>query len=250
MLAYELYLNNQNYTGEFFDHHPPRLLKKIYVNKEWNITIDTKSLSEYGEQNFQDQSYNNKFLQNWLSMPLESSNKEWLNLPFKITGSNSLPPYLRIKGKYEKKGNKENITLELSGKDDHKKNISLKSKLILSNSKISNLKQEFPENGIDIIVRIDKDNYKIKEKDKDKNLFDAYIESKIIIKDMVFKSDLFTKISESFFSYVTEKQKPDVYIPESIDRDNFFEIVVLPSDSSIKYDPKTSGKDRSLKKKK
>lgn len=41
-LAYELYLNNQEYTGEFVDHKP-RLLKKIYVNKE-KITIDHKKI--------------------------------------------------------------------------------------------------------------------------------------------------------------------------------------------------------------
>ena len=181
-------MNNQEYTGEFVDHKP-RLLKKIYVNKE-KITIDHKKIEEYGEQNYQDQSNKNKFLQNWLSRPLETSNKNWLNLPFKSTGSGSLPPYLRIDGKCIINEKEESITLKLKGNDpkNKKKKLLIESKLDISSSK-----ENFSED-MDIIIRLDKKNYTI----GGHPLFDAYVKSKIITNNMVFNSNLFNKISKYY----------------------------------------------------
>ena len=57
------------------------------MNKN-NIKIDNKTREEYGSELTNDQG----FIQDWLSMPLNTSNTKLLNLPDKRTGSRSSPP--------------------------------------------------------------------------------------------------------------------------------------------------------------
>lgn len=136
MLAYELYLKNKESTGEVVKKTKP--IKKIFVNKN-NIKIDNKTREEYGSELTNDQG----FIQDWLSMPLNTSNTKLLNLPDKRTGSRSSPPYIKIYGIYENNKSKEKISLSISGKDPlnlngNKKNFVAEldlSKLELSHSK-------------------------------------------------------------------------------------------------------------------
>jgi hypothetical protein len=110
LLAYELYLKNKESTGEVVKKTKP--IKKIFVNKN-NIKIDNKTREEYGSELTNDQG----FIQDWLSMPLNTSNTKLLNLPDKRTGSRSSPPYIKIYGIYENNKSKEKISLSISGKD-------------------------------------------------------------------------------------------------------------------------------------
>ncbi len=95
MLAYDLYLKNKEYEGNPVKSESP--LKKMYVSKS-TIEVDDKTKDEYGK----DTNPRTEFIQNWLSMPLNTVNADRLNLPDKTTGSRSRQPYLRIFGKLEK----------------------------------------------------------------------------------------------------------------------------------------------------
>jgi hypothetical protein len=63
-------------------------IKKIFVNGD-KIIIDLKKREEYSSELSSDAS----FLQDWLSMPLNTSNKDLLNLPDKRTGTSQRKPY-------------------------------------------------------------------------------------------------------------------------------------------------------------
>ena len=77
MLAYELYLNNKESKTPVVK--APKLLKKIYVNED-KVGVDSKALEEYGSNVRYD------FLQEWLSMPMNTADEDLLNLPYRGTG--------------------------------------------------------------------------------------------------------------------------------------------------------------------
>src|SRR5918994_2460093 len=94
MLAYEFYLQNRDSKSNAVKSVTP--IKKIFVVGD-NIIIDPKTREEYGSELSTDAS----FLQDWLSMPLNTSNKDLLNLPDRRTGTSQRKPYISIYGMYK-----------------------------------------------------------------------------------------------------------------------------------------------------
>ena len=173
------------------------------------------------------------FIQDWLSMPLNTSNTKLLNLPDKRTGSRSSPPYIKIYGIYENNKSKEKISLSISGKDplnlNGKKNFVAEfnlSKSDLSHSKDHQPIYNFPAEG-DLILNLDKKNYTI----SDQLLYEKYIKSEIIDRNDFFSPRKFIEISNKFFKYVKKMSKPDFakYNKTS------FELYILPETGVIKY---------------
>ena len=119
MLACELYLQNRDFKGGVAKVTRP--IKKVFVSAN-EVVIDDKSREEYGSE----LNNNNGFIQDWLSMPLNTSDVELLNLPDKRTGTRSPSPYVKIYGSYEKNKNKEKIRLSINGKNTFERQNSKK----------------------------------------------------------------------------------------------------------------------------
>jgi hypothetical protein len=157
MLAYELYLNNKDSKSEAVKKL--RLLKKIFVNKD-KIEIDTKTLDEYGSEIIDTgQSPALNFLQQWLSMPLNTTDVDKLNLIDKRTGTRSPLPYVRIYGKLIINKNEKEISLEIEGKDPE----NVKSKLSFSSNLDLSTFAETPSRPTTdkIVLNIEKAKYQI-----------------------------------------------------------------------------------------
>ena len=162
MLTYELYLNNKESRSAIVKKS--KLLKKIYVNIG-RVTIDSKALEEYGKSN----EYN--FLQEWLSMPLNTSDAERLNLSDKRTGSRSPSPYVKIYGRCKINKNKRHIILNIYGKDSN--NIKLKRSFESELDLLDDPPTEtFSIPTDQIILNIEKQRYQIGKN----NLFKSYVE--------------------------------------------------------------------------
>jgi hypothetical protein len=86
MLAHEFFLKNRDSESNPVKNENP--IKNIFVNGD-KIIIDLKRREEYSSELSSDAS----FLQDWLSMPLNTSNKDLLNLPDKRTGTSQRKPY-------------------------------------------------------------------------------------------------------------------------------------------------------------
>jgi hypothetical protein len=209
MLAYDLFLKNKsngdvNLTKSIFP------LKKIFVNKN-EISVDEKTLDGYGSE----KSPKFSFIQEWLQMPLITTNLSKLNLPYRYAGANSKKPYLEIFGAFES-SKKKNPVIRLS--IDDKKNEFVAELDLLTN------KQTTSADG-EVLTKIDKENYKI----LGKNLFGAYVDAGMIDENGKFSSALFIKISKKFFEFVKAAKFEDFKT-----RINF-RLMILPSSEKIDY---------------
>lgn len=218
MLAYDLYLKNKVSTDRIVKNVKP--IKKMYINED-GISIDHLTMEEYGSRISSDPFVS--FLQHWLSMPLNNSDAELLNLPDKRTGSRSASPYIRLFGKLKKtKSNELKLELSITGKDEDGQNQSFVAEL----DPIS-LEENIISSG-NIIVNLDKKSYLI----NNITLLSKYVSSKIINEKRSFPSPKFKEISGTFFEYVKHRS-----IPEQIKKGGqiFFEIYLLPSKEKINH---------------
>lgn len=143
------------------------------------------------------------FVQDWLKMPLNTSNANLLNLPDKRTGPRSPSPYVKIYGYYKTYKTNQKITLSVTGKDPSKINEDDNEKQFSSELDVLTQESNFNADG-DIILGLDRKNYTI----SDSLLYTKYLDSKIISEKGIFSSSLFREISEKFFEYVKSKQIP------------------------------------------
>jgi hypothetical protein len=217
MLACELYLQNRDFKGGVAKVTRP--IKKIFVSAK-DIVIDDKSREEYGSELNND----NGFIQDWLSMPLNTSDAELLNLPDKRTGTRSPSPYVKIYGSYEKNKNKEKIRLSINGKDRLEKQNS--KKFFVADCNLDDYSYSFSAEG-DLYLSLDKKNYM----NPDQQLYEKYLNSAIIDTNGSFSSTKFKEISIKFFEYVKSRPQPEFFIP----RITYFEIYILPSTNKIIY---------------
>ena len=217
MLACELYLQNRGFKGGVAKVTRP--IKKIFVSAN-EVVVDDKFREEYGSELNND----NGFIQDWLSMPLNTSDVELLNLPDKRTGTRSPSPYVKIYGSYEKNKNKEKIRLSINGKDTLERQNS--KKVFVAECNLDDYSYSFSAEG-DLYLALDKKNYMI----ADQHLYKKYLNSAIIDTKDSFSSTKFKEISSKFFEYVKSRPKPEFFIP----RITYFEIYILPNTSKIIY---------------
>lgn len=192
-------------------------IKKIFVNGD-NIIIDPKTREEYGSELSSDAS----FLQDWLSMPLNTSNKDLLNLPDKRTGTSQRKPYIYIYASYKSDKSKETIELGIRGKTNEKKTVQLVSRLNLSS-----FEEEFPDKDLSIFARLNTENYMI----GDLKIYDKYVKARIITEEGYFTAEKFIEIAKAFFQDVKKRAKPEL----SQTRKGYFQLVILPSKEQIRY---------------
>lgn len=230
MLAYDLYLKNKGFQGRIVKNVKP--IKKIYIDRG-GITVDHLTLEEYGSKVSSDPLVS--FLQHWLSMPLNNSDAERVNLPDKRTGSRSSPPYIQLFGKLEKtKSNEIKLKLSITGKDEAGEKKSFEAEF-----DPVKLEENFVASG-NITLNLDKKNYLI----NNIKLFSIYVKSEIINEESLFSSAKFIEISKSFFEYVKHKSAP-----EQIKKAGqiFFEIYLLPSKEQIQHNDEHQRKNHELK---
>jgi hypothetical protein len=222
VLAYEFFLKNRNSQSNAVKSVTP--IKKIFVTEN-NIIIDPKTREEYGSELSSDAS----FLQDWLSMPLNISKKDLLNLPDRRTGMSQRKPYIYIYGTYKSDKSKETIELGIQGKTKEKKEVKLISLLNLSS-----LEEEFPDKEPKIFARLNMENYMI----GDLTMYDAYVKTGIVTEDGYFSAEKFIEVSKAFFQDVKARPKSELLQP----RKRYFQLVILPGMDQIRYlEPKVSG---------
>ena len=209
MLAYELFLNNKDSSTSNVKKQIP--IKKIFY-KNNQITLDSKTMKEYGSETTD----NTKLLQDWLQMPLNTTSDDSLNLPDNRTGTNALNPYIVIKGKLEIKEQKSKFILLIGSESNYIKHV-----LDLTNDEIQN------KSNKKIKLHLDEEKYLL-----DSNpLFHEYVDSGIIDKAGILNLKVYDDVIERFFEEA-KKHKPNV----SNHADIPFLIYILPGDSTIKYD--------------
>ena len=208
MLAYELFLNNK-----YSNLNNPKTqlpIKKIFCKKE-KITIDTTTLEEFGSP----KTNSTQQLQNWLSMPLNTIDKNKLNLPDNRTGTAGANPYIEIYGYV-------------------KTNRALETKMILTIGKkpnyiehVLNVTKQTVEKKTDgkIILKLNKENYFLNSQ----TLFSEYVNSKIIDENSVLNLKIYDEVIEKFLDF-TKKQKSNFTVGN-----NSFRLYILPDKSQIEY---------------
>jgi len=210
MLAFELYRKNKDSTTGDVKKLIP--IKKIFYNRgAWSI--DSKTIQEYGSD------VSDKFseVQNWLSMPLSTTNPDELNLPDYRTSPRQADPYIIIKGmlKTDKSG-KLSLTLYIgnkSGKKEHVINISQR-------------KKKSNDNKVKVSPRLEKKCYKI----NGESIFDLYVKCRIINSKGVLNNSEYEKIIDKFRQYIPRSLQN---LPK---KGRNFEIYLLPSRATISFD--------------
>lgn len=207
MLAFELYLKNKGFKGEFVKN--PKPVKKI-IMKGSSPALDRKKIDEYGGALLEEY----ESFQSLFSMPANTASN--LGLKFRATSPNSPRPYVEIYGQFirTKSGAKISLTI---GKDDKSFNAELdlqtkKEKVTAKNS---------------IELNIDKEHYFI----SGKGLYDEYVKSRVLTRDGKFQSTLFKKICKVFFKYVLSRWKDGEVRNGKIS----FSLIVLPKDAEVEY---------------
>jgi len=210
LLAFELYWKNKDSTtGDVKSLKP---IKKIIYNKgTWNI--DVKTIEEYGS----DISVKFSAVQNWLSMPLSTTNPDELNLPDQRTSPAQPSPYILIYGTLKTKKSKESLlTLSIGKKPntiEHIIDISTKQ----STEKQSN----------QVSLKLEKNNYKI----NGKTIFDLYVTSGIISREGVLDKSEYLKITSKLIDYILKRNLENAPIGLQS-----FTIYLLPSADKISFE--------------
>lgn len=220
MLAYDLFYQNKNNPDSVVKRVTP--IKKIYANEN-GFEVDKKTLDEYGMKLTE----KTRLFQEYLQMPLNSTNTEKLNLPFMTLAPNSPKPYIEIFGNFKnKKTGKESepvIELSISGKDESDDKAEKTFNAIIS------VKEEKIEYRVDgnIKLRLDNKNYLM----GNQNLYDAYLINKVIKENGIFSSNTFKKICTSFLNFVNSRK--DHTEPNM--KNTSFRIYVVPGRDTISF---------------
>jgi len=215
MLAYELFLKNKEYAGEY--RSKPTPIKKFFAkrtNKGIEVHIDERSLEEYGAANSDIDEWQRTF-----SMPLDTWPKT--GLPYKETGSASFNPYVEFYGFYKTSKTKSTLTISLTGKVGKEKK---KFENVLD-LETRDVKKEGCE---ELSLRIKKNEYYI----GNQTLFEAYVDAEIIDKNCSIRRDLFDSVCDEFFKFFMDRLK-DAKL-ENV-RKKSFRLVILPKDEPVTF---------------
>ena len=188
MLAYELFLKNQKNTDETIKRIVP--IKKVFVKVDGAVTLqlDPKSLEDYGDEPKQNDSFRKT-----LSMPLNYL--ESVGLPNRATGAASKKPYVEFYGVYRK--GKLQISVQGEKNKDETNKPSFEYLFDCENNK-----EESASKADSLVLRLDKKNYFV----RDKNLFEIYSEAGIVNADGALTSELFFKVCGAFASFWQAKK--------------------------------------------
>lgn len=209
MLAYELFLKNKDDDGRIVKYVKP--IKKVYLSNS-NVELDQKGIEAYGSE----KQIKSALLQELLSMPLNTSNAKMLNLPDQRTGSRSANPYLELFGLFVISKKEKKIKITIGSNPSFSATLDIDSE-----------NEQYDISG-DVMLSLDKKNYSI----GDKNLFDAYVDSKIIKNDGTLNKSLFKNICEKIFDKIKQNK---VLIGETKQAKTSFSIFIIPSKEEIKY---------------
>jgi hypothetical protein len=207
LLAYELYLRNRSFKGEFVKS--PKPIKKV-IMRGTTPTLDRKTLQEYGGEPLEEY----ESFQELFSMP--SNTAPSLGLRFRTTSPNSPRPYVELFGWFQNSKSGPIITLEMGkGTTSFTAEMNLKTKKeqIVANNSIS--------------LNIDKARYFI----SGKNLYDEYVRSRVLTKDAKFHSALFKRVCQVFFKHVRSRWQEDRIQNKVIN----FSLIVIPRDGEVEY---------------
>ncbi|CAE6493579.1 hypothetical protein [Candidatus Nitrosotenuis uzonensis] len=210
MLAFELYQKNKDSTtGDVKSLKP---IKKIIYNKgTWNI--DVKTIEEYGSD------ISSKFsaIQNWLSMPLSTTDPDELNLPDHRTSPAQPSPYILIYGALKTNKSKKSLLTLSIGKKPH----TIEHVIDISTKQITEKQSK------QVSLKLEKNNYKI----DGKAIFDLYVESGIINKKGVLDKSEYQKIISRLTDYITKRNLENAPIGLQ-----GFTIHLLPSADKISFE--------------
>ncbi|MEM2099077.1 MAG: hypothetical protein QXU99_04945 [Candidatus Bathyarchaeia archaeon] len=203
ILAYELFLKNKDWTGEF---RPKANIKKIYVKSNGKIVInfDDKTLAEYG-----DESTPADLLKNQLQMPCDTL--ESVGLPFRGTGSNSPKAYVEFQGTLKK----NTIALLVSGRQTQKITWKYTFDFAKNNENLT-LEAE------SIKLRLDKEHYFV----QNKPLYEFYVQDGVINSNGELSKNVFLEVCRKFINLCKEKNLKDK-LAEYNGKENF-RLVLLP----------------------
>lgn len=216
MLAFELYLKNKD--SKSGDPKSLKPIKKIIYQNN-TPTIDKKTIEEYGSE------ISDKFqaVQEWLSMPLTTCDASLLNLPDFRRSPAQPNPYFEIYCTLKTNKSKESILTLSIGKKPN----TVEYSLDINSGEISK------KTNSNVKLKIDSNNYKI----SNNNLFDKYVESKLIDENGVVNKNIFEEIVTRFFDYAKRKSLENPKIGSQS-----FSIFVLPSNGQIIYQQKEQKK--------
>lgn len=209
MLAYEFYLKNKESEGRPTGKGKP--IKKIYVNGD-NIELDSNNPEHYGSG----KKSKSSLIQDLLSMPLDTSNAEKLNLPDQRTGSRSANPYVELYCSFIISKKRKSVEISI-GKD-----LSFRATLDIDSG------DEQYDIDKDVKLSLDKKNYSIGTK----MLFEQYVDSKIIQDDGALNKSMFRKTCEKIFEHIKQNKE---LIGETKNAKTFFSVFIIPSKEIIKY---------------
>ena len=221
MLAFETFLKNRDRKGGNVKSLKP-VKKIIYQYNSW--VIDSKTIQDYDS----DISAKYGTIQNWLSMPLSTSNPEILNLPDFRTSPAQPNPYLEVYGVLNTKKSKESkesvLTLSIG-----KKLNSIEYSFNVSTGDILKKQSE-------VTVKLEKKNYKI-----DGNyIFDLYVKSGIIDSDGMIDSKKFDETMMKLLDYAKKRRLDNAPVGKLT-----FSVFLIPSKEIISYESKKLVKQES-----
>jgi hypothetical protein len=229
MLAYELYLENQENTDEIIKTKVP--IKKVFVKTGNTLTIqiDTKSLEEYGDEPTQ-----KEFFRETLSMPYNYLAS--VGLPNRATGAASKKPYVEFFGTY----GKGKLKISVQGEKKSGEQTKPVFEYIFD---FETAKEEKTDNISQLTLRLDRKSYFV----QDKLLFEVYQDAGIIDANGAVSAEIFFEVCKAFTLFWQEKK-----VSEQLGefRGNIrFNIVVLPhllESDELKIEYRTVDKDTFL----
>ena len=209
MLAYELFHSNKNSNATDKKRQFP--IKKIFY-KNTKVTIDQTTLEEYGSTTTED----TRQIQNWLQMPLNTSNAEKLNMPDFRTGAASANPYIEIYGYLKtSKSLESKLFLTIGKKPNHIEYI-----LDVTSGKV----QKNP--NVKVTLKLDQKNYFLKSN----SLFSEYVNSEIIDEKGILNAKVYDEIIQKFLEFAKKQESNFTRIGN-----NSFRIYILPDNSIIEF---------------
>lgn len=214
LLAYDLYEINKDSTDTPVKNIKP--FKKIFMYDN-KISVDEKIINNYGSSLIKNK-HDVKIIQEWLSMPLNTTNPKKTQMIDLTIQSNQKSPYLIFY-----------CTLQIKKIP----NYDMQAIMTISCGKEPDICQAeydlitgettFKEN--DIKIRINKDDYFA----GDQNLFTAYQNESILTNNGILKAATFKKIVTVFFKYIKTRSELDY---ESIKKVSF-PLYILPTRLTI-----------------
>ena len=223
LLAYDLYEINKDSTDTPVKNIKP--FKKIFMCNN-KISVDETLREKYGSSLIENKR-DVKIIQDWLSMPLNTTNPKMTQMIDLTIHSSQKSPYLifycTLQIKKIQNDDMQAIMIVSCGKEPS---------ICQAEYDLITGKTTFKEN--DIKIRINTDDYFAGEQ----NLFSAYQNESILTSDGTLKAATFKKIVTVFFKYIKTRSELDY---ESIKKVSF-PLYILPTRLTIEKKSLTNNK--------